>query len=188
MNKAYKIIWSHARNCYVVVSELAKTRGKNNTKSVFSRLAARSKSTVNHMVAALRFFSAAGSQNLPVTVKEYGFTSARCILPLVTFGLLLQAAPAFASVITDKNGASVINAAEKVHNIYAQRQVINDKVSLSINQFQKYNVTAGDVANMHFRMTKDGKDANTLLNLVKERINIGGTVNAIKGNRIDGDL
>ncbi len=158
MNKVYKIIWSNVRKCYVVVSEIARNCGKNSTKSI---------------------------------VEQLGFgalSAGRCALPLLLTGFLLQSVPGFASVITDKKGASVINAAEKVHNIYAQRQVINDKVSLSINQFEKYNVTAGDVANMHFRMTKNGTDAQNLINLVKERINIDGTVNAIKGNRIDGNL
>ena len=28
MNKVYKVIWSKVRNCYVVVSELAKRNGK----------------------------------------------------------------------------------------------------------------------------------------------------------------
>ena len=28
MNKIYKVIWSKAKNCYVVVSELAKQNGK----------------------------------------------------------------------------------------------------------------------------------------------------------------
>ena len=44
MNKAYKIIWSHVRNCYVVVSEIARNHGKNNTKSIVSQLAARCQS------------------------------------------------------------------------------------------------------------------------------------------------
>lgn len=39
MNKAYKIIWSHARKCYVVVSEIAKNRGKNNVRAVLDRMA-----------------------------------------------------------------------------------------------------------------------------------------------------
>lgn len=33
MNKVYKVIWSKAKNCYVVVSELA----KNHTKSASSK-------------------------------------------------------------------------------------------------------------------------------------------------------
>ncbi|WP_303840572.1 leukotoxin LktA family filamentous adhesin [Selenomonas ruminantium] len=36
MNKTYKIIWSHVRKCYVVVSEYARSHGKNNTKSVLA--------------------------------------------------------------------------------------------------------------------------------------------------------
>ena len=28
MNKVYQVVWSKARNCYVVVSELAKRSGK----------------------------------------------------------------------------------------------------------------------------------------------------------------
>ncbi|MBO5651314.1 MAG: leukotoxin LktA family filamentous adhesin, partial [Selenomonas sp.] len=38
MNKTYKIIWSHVRKCYVVVSEYAKSHGKNNTRSVLARV------------------------------------------------------------------------------------------------------------------------------------------------------
>lgn len=29
MNKVFKVIWNEAKNCYVVVSELAKNRGVN---------------------------------------------------------------------------------------------------------------------------------------------------------------
>ena len=32
MNKIYKVVWSKARNCYVVVSELAKRHGKERTQ------------------------------------------------------------------------------------------------------------------------------------------------------------
>ncbi|WP_370821092.1 ESPR domain-containing protein [Acidaminococcus massiliensis] len=33
MNKIYKVVWSKVRNCYVVVSELAK-RNIRNTRSI----------------------------------------------------------------------------------------------------------------------------------------------------------
>lgn len=33
MNRTYKVIWSKARHCYVVVSELAKSHGKTSTKA-----------------------------------------------------------------------------------------------------------------------------------------------------------
>ena len=34
MNKAYKIIWNKARECYVVVAEFAKTRSKSSSRSL----------------------------------------------------------------------------------------------------------------------------------------------------------
>lgn len=37
MNKVYKVIWSKARNCYVVASELAKSHTKSPTTGVISR-------------------------------------------------------------------------------------------------------------------------------------------------------
>lgn len=33
MNRTYKVIWSKARRCYVVVSELAKSQHKSSSKS-----------------------------------------------------------------------------------------------------------------------------------------------------------
>ena len=38
MNKIYKIIWSDARKCYVVVAEIAKNRGKNNVRTIVEGL------------------------------------------------------------------------------------------------------------------------------------------------------
>lgn len=54
MNKAYKIIWSHVRNCYVVVSEIARNHGKNNTKCIVSQLGARMQAATLQMAAAAR--------------------------------------------------------------------------------------------------------------------------------------
>ena len=33
MNRTYKVIWSKARHCYVVVSELTKSQHKSSSKS-----------------------------------------------------------------------------------------------------------------------------------------------------------
>ncbi len=40
MNKAYKVIWSKVRNCYVVVSELAKRNGKSAGRALMATVAA----------------------------------------------------------------------------------------------------------------------------------------------------
>ena len=52
MNKAFKVIWSHARKCYVVVSEIAKNHGKNNTRSIVSQLATHAQAIAGRMYAA----------------------------------------------------------------------------------------------------------------------------------------
>ncbi|MBQ8919735.1 MAG: leukotoxin LktA family filamentous adhesin, partial [Acidaminococcaceae bacterium] len=158
MNKVYKIIWSHARNCYVVVSEIAKNHGKNNVRTIVEGLAA-------HTLAR----------------------TGRWALPLVTAGLLMQGVPGFASTITDKSGNNIVNGTG-VHNIYAQELVTNSNVDLAVNRFRDYKITQGDIANMYFRLNKTGTDAANLVNLVKNRIDVQGTVNAIKGNKIGGNL
>ncbi len=67
MNKVYKVIWSNVRKCYVVVSEIARNRGKNSTKSIVEQLG----------------FGA--------------LSAGRCALPLLLTGFLLQSVPGFAS-------------------------------------------------------------------------------------------
>ncbi|MBP3812176.1 MAG: leukotoxin LktA family filamentous adhesin, partial [Acidaminococcaceae bacterium] len=171
MNKAYKIIWSHVRNCYVVVSEITKNHGKNNTRSIVSQLAARS-AEAQRCAAAGRLLTAAG----------------RWALPFVTAGVLLAPVSGFASTIKDADNNSLTSNG-KVHNIYTQKILSNERVNFGYNRFQKFEITKGDIANMHFHL--QGQPANksdNLVNLVKSKIDIQGTVNAIKDNRIGGNL
>ncbi len=171
MNKAYKIIWSHVRNCYVVVSEIVKNHGKNNTRSIVSLLAARS-AEAQRCAAAGRLLTAAG----------------RWALPFVTAGVLLAPVSGWASTIKDADNKSLTSNG-KVHDIYAQQILKNDRVNFGYNRFQEFKITQGDIANMHFHL--QGQPANksdNLVNLVKSKIDIQGTVNAIKDNRIGGNL
>ena len=50
MNKVYKVIWSKARNCYMVVSELAKRNGKNTSATTTDK---RRKLTAGIAMAAM---------------------------------------------------------------------------------------------------------------------------------------
>ena len=186
MNKIYKIIWSEVRKCYVVVAEIAKNHGKNNVRSIFSQLTAATDRALAMQAGRVGGFPNEEGRQRPVMAGRPR-TAARWIVPLMTAGILLQAVPGFASTITDKNGTSVVNGTG-VHNIYAQTLVKNNNVDLAVNRFQDYKITSGDIANMYFRMSKTGNDAANLLNLVKNRIDVQGTVNAIKGNRIGGNL
>ena len=149
MNKVYKVIWSEVRKCYVVVAEIAKNHGKNNTKSIVSQLAA------------------------------------RWIAPLVLAGILLQPVSGFASTITDKNGNNLIRRGN-VQNLYVQTML--DDNNIGLNRFGEYKISNGDIANMHFNKENEANYANNLVNLVNSKIDIQGTVNAVKNGKIDGNL
>lgn len=59
---------------------------------------------------------------------------------------------------------------------------------VGLNRFQSFNVEKNELANLYFR-TKDNSNAlNTLVNTVNDRINIYGTVNAIRNNKVGGNL
>ena len=103
----------------------------------------------------------------------------------------LTGLPAFlsASEITRLDGGGYdING--NVHNLYAGK--INSSSAtgaVGVSKYGKFTLTQGDIANMHFN-TKDAPNvhADILVNLVNDRINIGGTVNALKNNRVGGHL
>ena len=179
MNKVYKVIWSHARKCYVVVSEIAKNYGKNNTKSIVSRLAAR--------VQAITLRNAAEGQAFTVCGQPVArpCTAVRWIAPMVLAGILLQPVSGFASTITDKNGNNLIRRGN-VQNLYVQTML--DDNNIGLNRFGEYKISAGDIANMHFNEQNGKVYANNLVNLVNSKIDINGTVNAVKNGKIDGNL
>ena len=179
MNKVYKVIWSHARKCYVVVSEIAKNHGKNNTKSIVSRLAARVQTITLRNAAEGQAFTVCGQ---PVARPR---TAARWIAPLVLAGILLQPVSGFASTITDKNGNSLIRRGN-VQKLYVQTMLDNNNIGL--NRFGEYKISAGDIANMYFNKEAETNHANHLVNLVNSRIDIQGTVNAVRYGKIDGNL
>ena len=65
-----------------------------------------------------------------------------------------------------------------------QYDITNQQVNNgnALNKFDKFGITQHDVANLHM-----GEAAHQI-NLVKDRINIDGVVNAIKDNKIGGDV
>lgn len=73
-----------------------------------------------------------------------------------------------------------------IADIYAGMMLDNNKTG--VNKFSKFDVSANDIANMYFNQKDQAIYADNLVNLVGSKINIGGTVNAIKQNKIDGNL
>lgn len=89
-----------------------------------------------------------------------------------------------ASVVTryDKPNDNIMTG--NVGNIYAET-VKND---VAVNRFDKFQIGAGDIANMYFQTQGSSQWAGSLVNFVNNRIDVAGTVNAIKDNQIGGNL
>ena len=166
MNKIYKIIWSEVRKCYVVVAEIAKNRGKSNVRTIVDCLAA-------HTLAR----------------------SGRFVMPVAAAGLLLLPMTGWATeiipanVLPDNQKNTIVNNTSGVYDVYTQRVISN---TLGVNQFDKFSLSSGNIANMHFQ-TKPiqgvtPQKADSLVNLVKARIDVQGTVNAITDGSIGGNL
>ena len=89
-----------------------------------------------------------------------------------------------ASVVTryDKPNDNIMTG--NVGNIYAE--TVKDNVA--VNRFDKFQIGAGDIANMYFQTQGSSQWAGSLVNFVNSRVDVAGTVNAIKDNRIGGNL
>ena len=71
-----------------------------------------------------------------------------------------------------------------VTNIWAGKVNGNNAFS----HFEHFELDAGKIANMYFKENVTGAEANRLFNFVDNQIKVDGTVNAIKNNKIGGDL
>lgn len=114
-------------------------------------------------------------------------TLARKILSAVAaLSVAGQPFAALASTVTRVPGASggEIKFENGVGKIYAETV----KGDVAVNRFDQFNITAGDIANMYFREQNKTNWAGSLVNFVNNRIDVAGTVNAIKDNQIGGNL
>ena len=111
------------------------------------------------------------------------YTLSQKIISAVTAaGFIMQPFTAFAGQIVKPGGENLIN--NGVANIWADKVV--DKTA--INVFNKFNLSANEIANMYFGTSKENHNAANLVNFVNDRIDINGTVNAIQNSQIGGNL
>ena len=111
-------------------------------------------------------------------------TLARKILSAVAaLSVAGQPFAALASTVTRVDGTT-IDFNNNVGKIYAEQM----KGDVAVNRFNQFNITAGDIANMYFRTESSNQWAGSLVNFVNSRVDVAGTVNAIKGNQIGGNL
>ena len=85
--------------------------------------------------------------------------------------------------VTDPAKSGTVTT-QQIANGGTQYDIKNQQVNNgnALNKFDKFGITQHDVANLHMG------DAAHQINLVKDRINIDGVVNAIKDNKIGGDV
>lgn len=115
--------------------------------------------------------------------RKSKYTLSQKIISAVTAaGFIMQPFTAFAGQIVKPGGENLIN--NGVANIWADKVV--DKTA--INVFNKFNLSANEIANMYFGLKGTEHNSANLVNFVNDRIDINGTVNAIQNSQIGGNL
>ena len=118
--------------------------------------------------------------------KKKNLLLSKLVEVFLTTGVIAMPWVAQASeIVRTDGGTTVSNPAGTVHDVYVGKK-INDNVGA--NSFEKFNVSQGNIVNMHMKRYGQSDSFNTLVNFVNSRININGTVNAIKNAKIGGNL
>ncbi|MGN8759660.1 leukotoxin LktA family filamentous adhesin [Acidaminococcus fermentans] len=110
--------------------------------------------------------------------------SRRILAACLSVSFVSQPLTALAGSITAFNGTNYVDK-DGVFNIYAQKY--NGKNN-AVNQFKNFQLDAGKIANLYFHTENDSREAQNLLNFVDTRIDINGTLNAIRNKQIGGNL
>ena len=121
-----------------------------------------------------------------VTLSNLGkaATLQKVVSTVTAMGFVLQPVAAMASTITRADAPNTNLANGPVTNIWAEKVVGN----VAVNKFDKFQLDANNIANMYFKQSPTGAEAGNLVNFVNSRIDINGTVNAIKGSSVGGNL
>ena len=114
-----------------------------------------------------------------MTRTEANRLTDKVLSALMAAGLVMSPTAVDASAITGYEPTK-----EGVYNIYAQKL----HGDIAINEFAKFQLDANHIANLYFHKQGETINAGNLLNFVNTRIDINGTVNAIKNGTIGGNL
>ena len=113
--------------------------------------------------------------------------SRRILAACLSASFASQPLTALAGSITAFNGTKYEADKNGIFNIYAQQYSGKSKNN-AVNQFKNFQLDAGKTANLYFHTEKDNTEAQNLLNFVETRIDINGTLNAIRNKQIGGNL
>lgn len=99
------------------------------------------------------------------------------------FGVIGNPLAVTASTVIKADAPNTNLIQNGVGHIYADKM----NGDIAVNHFKDFNLTPGDIANLYFK-TENSSWAGNLVNFVDSRINVAGTVNAVKENKIGGNL
>ena len=126
--------------------------------------------------------------------NKYGFycpgkgndLSRQVLMALTAAGFFMTPFSAYASAITPANTthSSTVVSNGNVHTVYVQEA----NGTVGRNKFTDFTLDRGNIANMQFNQQGNTATVNHLVNLVQNKIDINGTVNAVKGGTIGGHL
>lgn len=113
------------------------------------------------------------------------YTLSQKIISAVTAaGFIMQPIVGFAGQIIKQNDLNNNLIKNGFADIWADKVV--DKTA--INVFNKFNLSANEIANMYFGLKGTEHNSANLVNFVNSRIDINGTVNAVQNSQIGGNL
>lgn len=117
--------------------------------------------------------------------RKSKYTLSQKIISAVTAaGFIMQPVAGFANNISKVNGTDTIKVEGNVTHIWADKVVGN----AAVNVFKDFQLDANNIANMYFGLKGTDHNSANLVNFVNSRIDINGTVNAVKDNKIGGNL
>ncbi|MDY6290423.1 MAG: leukotoxin LktA family filamentous adhesin, partial [Succiniclasticum sp.] len=112
--------------------------------------------------------------------------SRQVLMALTAAGFFMTPFSAYASAITPANTthSSTVVSNGNVHTVYVQEA----NGTVGRNRFTDFRLDQGNIANMRFNQQGNTATVYHLVNLVQNKIEINGTVNAIKDSTIGGHL
>lgn len=123
------------------------------------------------------------TKQVETTVEKRPKLAQRIISAVTAMGIFANPLVASAQIIS---GAEFTNVTTNGSVIDIETKKIIDRTG--VNVFQQFGLNANQIANMYFGSKDSNNQADNLVNFVNSHIDINGTVNAVKNNKIGGNL
>ena len=119
------------------------------------------------------------TKQVETVVEKRPKLAQRIISAVTAMGIFANPLVASAQIIS---GAEFTNVTTNGSVIDIETKKIIDRTG--VNVFQQFGLNANQIANMYFGSKDSNNQADNLVNFVNSHIDINGTVNAVKNNKI----